>query len=53
MLMKFRYEKGYLGINQTQLATWLEADVQEGNGGDFENSVLDKVLGPLGLDKDE
>lgn len=49
MLVKFRYEKEYLGINQTQLATWLEADVQEGNGGDFDNSALDKAPGPPGV----
>lgn len=48
MLVKFRYEKEHLGINQNQLAAWLEGDVQEGNGGDFENSALDKPLAPWG-----
>lgn len=30
-------------INQHQLATWLEGDGKEENGGDFENSALNKV----------
>lgn len=43
MLVKFRYGKKHLGINQYQLATWLEGDGEEGNGRDFENSALNKV----------
>ena len=43
MLVKFTYEKKHLGVNQNQLATWLEGGILEGNGGDFENSVLDKA----------
>lgn len=52
-LVKFRYEKEYVGINQTQRATWLEAEVQEGNVETLIILPWVKHPGPLGLDKDE
>lgn len=35
--------RNIVGINQNQLATWLEGYSEDGNGGDFENSALNKV----------
>lgn len=35
--------RNIVGINQNQLATWLEGHSEEGNGGDFENSALNKA----------